>query len=169
MGAVPAPPTGPRGLTEVAPGHRQHAAFVTAPVVQSLLWAKSQGFLTPTQVGRFERWADQIARKADEPIEEEPSDVADVPPPPAGATPGAKAAAPVAKKKRRIHDSAAHFSVEAPKCPGCGSELDSVAVVDGADKRCRERLDIDEHRFRRLRMLPVEVIERPEVSPWTNS
>ncbi len=42
--------------------HRQHAAFVTAPVVQSLLWAKSQGFAVPPELFARARTALESSR-----------------------------------------------------------------------------------------------------------
>lgn len=42
--------------------HRQHAGFVTAPVVQSLLWAKSQGFAVPAELFTRARRALEASR-----------------------------------------------------------------------------------------------------------
>jgi hypothetical protein len=42
--------------------HRQHAAFVTAPVVQSLLWAKSQGFEVPAELFTRAKRALELSR-----------------------------------------------------------------------------------------------------------
>ena len=42
--------------------HRQHAAFVTAPVVQSLLWARAQGFEVPAELFVRARRALESAR-----------------------------------------------------------------------------------------------------------
>jgi hypothetical protein len=81
-------------------------------------WAKAQGFLTPRQASRFERWADQIARQADEPLEEEES---------------GEEQAERPRKKKRIHESAAHFAVEAeaPE-PKKKRKKISQSIMDGA-------------------------------------
>jgi hypothetical protein len=99
--------------------------------------ARREGALTTDQARRYERWADQIARRDPAPISEGKTDLdgavpdEDTAPPSHAPALPAELARYARSPERVLYQSAAEFPAITPTCKGCGIDLDDLALMEG--------------------------------------